>query len=85
MEEEMSPMDVQTLMDDPTHPFGNKCNVCHSDFEDTNLMGWIGILPVSLCENCAGGLYSLVYATSSIAELEEIIERKRMEDAAQDY
>jgi hypothetical protein len=72
-------LNVQELMDDPTHPFGKKCNICQADFDETNLMGWVGILPVSLCETCTGGMFSMVYALTSIDELEYLIESKKAE------
>lgn len=67
---------------DPLHPYGNPCSFCTLPFdeEDWGVMGWIGILPLSLCPDCTSGMYNMVYQTTPIEELEELIAMRKMEE-----
>jgi hypothetical protein len=67
---------------DPLHPYGNPCSFCGTEFEEGEwgVMGWIGILPLSLCGDCTAGIYNMVYQTTSIEEFEELINTRKMEE-----
>lgn len=69
---------------DPLHPYGNPCSFCGipHDEDEWGVMGWIGILPLSLCGDCTAGIYNMVYQMTSIEEFEELITVRKMEEAS---
>ena len=73
---------VTDAKNDPLHPYGNPCSFCGSphDEDEWGVMGWIGILPLSLCADCTAGIYNMVYQTTSIEEFEELIAMRKMEE-----
>ena len=72
----------QSLINDPMHPYGKPCNVCSSEYDDDEwgLMGWVGIIPVSLCAICSNALASVVLTQTPTDELEELIAMRKMEE-----
>jgi hypothetical protein len=67
---------------DPLHPYGKDCSICSTEFDDNEwgIMGWLGILPVSLCVNCMTGIYNMVFQMTSVEELQSLIEEKQADD-----
>lgn len=67
---------------DPMHPYGKNCTICSGEFDEDEwgIMGWLGILPVSFCANCTTGIYNMVLQTTSVEELQELIEEKQAEE-----
>lgn len=66
---------------DPLSPIGKDCTICDTEYEDDDwgMMGWIGILPLSLCPNCSSGIFHMVLSTTSPEDLEEAAAIQRME------
>lgn len=48
---------------DLMHPAGKPCSFCNSEYDDEEWgsLGWIGILPISLCGTCFNGIFNMVY------------------------
>jgi hypothetical protein len=63
---------------DPLSPMGKDCTVCSTEYEDDNwgTMGWIGILPISLCPNCDQGIHNMVMQQTDVETLREWINEK---------
>jgi hypothetical protein len=81
MTEPIAPMDPSQ---DPMHPYGNPCNVCSTahDEDEWGILGWIGIIPLSLCANCAAGIVSMVMDYTPLEEIEEVVAMRKMQDAS---
>jgi len=67
---------------DPLHPAGNPCSICDSPFDDEEwgTIGWVGILPLSLCATCNAGIFDMVYTLTDEDTLKELLASKT-EDA----
>ena len=66
---------------DPLSPIGKACSICGTEHEDEDWgsMGWIGIIPLSLCPMCESGVFNMVYQLTPIEGLRELME-ERLED-----
>jgi hypothetical protein len=69
---------------DPMHPAGNPCSICGTEHEeeDWGSLGWIGILPISLCPTCETGIFNMVYQLTPTEQLVELIDQ-RLEEISQ--
>ena len=38
----------------------DSCSICSTDDEQMAIKGYLGIIPVSFCDNCYGGIYNLI-------------------------
>jgi len=67
--------------EDLLSPVGKDCTICSTEYEDEDwgLMGWIGMLPLSMCPNCSSGIFHMVLSMTSPEELEEAAAIQRME------
>ena len=67
---------------DPLHPAGNPCSLCDSPFDDEEwgTIGWVGIIPISLCSTCTAGIFDMVYMLTDEDTLKELLASKT-EDA----
>jgi hypothetical protein len=67
---------------DPLSPVGKNCTICGTDYDDDEwgMMGWLGILPLSLCPTCTTGIFSMVLQHTPVEELEELVAIRRMEE-----
>lgn len=67
---------------DPLSPVGKDCVICGVEYEDEEwgLMGWMGMIPVSMCPICTNGIYELVLSSTPAEELEQAAIMRRMED-----
>lgn len=66
----------QSLVNDPFSPVNKSCSFCDACYDDDNwgIMGWIGILPISLCVECQVGIFNMVYKLTPPEDLEDILE-----------
>lgn len=62
-------------MVDNFSPVGAPCSICGDtyDAEEWGVLGWIGILPLSLCPICQDGIFTMVYSLTPVEDLEELI------------
>lgn len=68
---------------DPLSPNDKPCSFCGTDYddEDWGILGWIGILPISLCIDCQAGIFNMVYQLTPIEDLEELVKDYKSEPA----
>jgi hypothetical protein len=76
---------IEQARKDPLHPYGNPCAVCGSEHDEENwgVLGWIGILPLSLCADCSQGMVSMVLDHMPVEELEEAVMIRKAAEAAE--
>ena len=65
-------------MNDPLNPHGKPCALCSIEYaeEEWGMLGYIGILPLSLCILCYTGIYSMVIDSLDNEDLLRIIEER---------
>ena len=68
-------------IDDLLSPLGKDCSFCGTEHEeeDWGPMGWIGILPISLCPMCEAGIFNMVYQLTPIENFRDLIEERYAE------
>lgn len=64
-------------MNDPLNPHGKPCAICSVEFDsEESVLGYIGIIPFSLCIWCYTGVYSMVIDSLDNEDLLRIIEER---------
>ncbi len=73
---------LQSLIDDPLHPYGKPCVLCSAAYSDDDwgYLGWAGILPVSFCPDCSSAMSHMVLQTMTVDSLEEYVEERKVEE-----
>ena len=75
-------MEINSVQD-PLSPYDKPCSFCGTDYddEDWGILGWIGILPISLCVDCQAGIFNMVYQLTPLEDLEELVKDYKSEPA----
>lgn len=71
----------QNSITDPLSPLDKPCSFCGTEYEDDNwgILGWVGILPISLCIDCQTGVFNMVYQLTPVKDLEDMIKELKDE------